>query len=73
MTATNKDGTLIPVLLPVVHLENRDIAMSGRVKTGWLLCPQCRKKMDPIQRTTSGVDIPAYCRRCKQRYWVTIK
>lgn len=44
------------------------------VRNGYLVCPVCRRnlKLMPVLPNTSGVNIVAYCSKCKSRTIVDI-
>lgn len=43
-------------------------------KDDFLLCPKCRRRTDQkVLPTTAAVDLPVYCKKCKQSTVVNIK
>lgn len=54
--------------------QDRERGRALEVRGGYLVCPVCRrnKRLMPVLDSTSGVNIPAYCRQCKHRTIVDI-
>ena len=43
------------------------------IRGGWFHCPVCDKKMFRLDKETEVKDFPAWCRRCKKEYLISVK